>query len=230
MTGVCARNSRWTPGFRIVVFLLASTSLGCLLADFYGVCSMRFFTVAIFLPATLVLAGLAIDDSRRGDGRLCRAILIGLGGGLLAAVAYDTFRLPFVYARQWGIAGLVPPMNLYQVFPGFGAMILGQPVDQPAYSTTASLLGWSYHFSNGASIGVLYLALVGDPRRRRWSWAVALAVVLELGMILTPYPRVFHIPLTARFVAVTMAAHAIFGVGLGLSARWFAAWNSPPDA
>jgi hypothetical protein len=208
--------------------LLASTSLGCLLADFYGICSMRFFTVAIFLPATFVLAALAVDDSRQGDGRLCRSILMGLGGGLLAAVAYDTFRLPFVYARQWGIAGLVPPMNLFKVFPGFGAMILGQPVDQPAYSTAASLLGWSYHFSNGASIGILYLALVGDPLRRHWSWAIALAVALELGMILTPYPRVFQIPVTARFVAVTLAAHAIFGVGLGLTVRWFAGLGSLP--
>ena len=42
-----------------------------------------------------------------------------------------------------------------------------------------------------------------------------MALGLELGMLLTPYPQVFNIPLTTRFVIVTVAAHAIFGLGLG---------------
>ena len=46
-----------------------------------------------------------------------------------------------------------------------------------------------------------------------------LATGLEMGMLLTPYPRMFGIPVTPRFVAVTMAAHAIFGVCLGLGAK-----------
>ena len=52
--------------------------------------------------------------------------------------------------------------------------------------------------------------------------AVDFAVGLELGMLLTPYASVFNIPLTARFVIVTVLAHAIFGVGLGGSVRWLA--------
>ncbi len=41
-------------------------------------------------------------------------------------------------------------------------------------------------------------------------------------MLLTPYPSVFSIPVTTRFVVVTMAAHAVFGVGLGLVVKRFA--------
>ena len=37
-----------------------------------------------------------------------------------------------------------------------------------------------------------------------------------------PYLRVFNIAVTTRFVMVTIAAHAIFGVGLGLTVRWLA--------
>lgn len=183
---------------------------------------MRVFALAVFLPAAMALAALGIYDWRRGDGLLAWSILIGLSAGLLAAAAYDVFRLPFVFARQWGIARLVPPMNLFKVFPGFGAMILGQPIGQRTYSTAASLLGWSYHFSNGASIGVMYVGIIGDPRRRHWAWAILMAVALELGMIFTPYPRVFNIEVTPRFVLVTMAAHTIFGVGLGLALKGFA--------
>jgi hypothetical protein len=173
----------------------------------------------------VALLAAALFDRQRGDGQLWRAVIIGLAGGLLAAVAYDVFRLPFVFARQWGIATLVPPMNLFKVFPRFGAMILGQPLEQSSYSAAAQILGWLYHFSNGATFGVMYVAMIGDATRRHWAWAVLMALGLELGMLLTPYPQVFGIPVSARFVMVTIAAHGLFGVALGLAVRRLA--NSP---
>jgi len=180
---------------------------------------MRTFTLLIFMPAVVVLFGFAVFDRLRGDGILWRAVLIGFFGGLLAAVAYDIFRLPFVFAKEWGIASIVPPMNLFKVFPRFGAMVLGQPIEQSHYSMTTQIVGWIYHFSNGATFGVMYVAMIGDPTRRHWAWAVAMALALEIGMLLTPYPQVFNIAVTTRFIAVTVAAHAIFGVGLGLTVR-----------
>lgn len=181
---------------------------------------MSFFTAFIFLPALIALCAYAIMDRLRGNGQVWRAVWIGLLGGLLAAVAYDVFRLPFVFAKQWGIDSVVPPMNLFKVFPRFGAMVLGQPTEQPTYSLAAQITGWIYHFSNGATFGVMYLALIGDACRRHWIWAIVFALGLELGMLFTPYPSVFNIPVTARFVIVTIAAHAIFGLGLGHSVRW----------
>ena len=46
------------------------------------------------------------------------------------------------------------------------------------------------------------------------------ALALELGMLFTPYPSVFNIPVTSKFVVVTIAAHTVFGVGLGQTVRW----------
>jgi hypothetical protein len=111
-------------------------------------------------------------------------------------------------------------------------MVLGQPIEQSHYSITTQIVGWIYHFSNGATFGVMYVAMVGNPTRRHWAWAVAMAVALEVGMLLTPYPQVFNIPVTTRFVMVTVAAHAIFGVGLGLTVRAFARqfWAEPVNA
>lgn len=214
---------RWTPAGRLLVFALSATSIWCLLAEFYGLCSMRTFTLAVLLPATAGLVVLAVADRLRGDGRLWHGVVAGAAAGLVAAVAYDVFRLPFVSSREWGLEGVVPPLNLFKVFPRFGAMILGEPAEQPGYSTAAHLTGWAYHFSNGATFGVMYLALVGDAGRRSWLWAVLLATGLELGMLLTPYPRFFAIPLTATFVAATLAAHLVFGIALGLTTRWWAA-------
>lgn len=217
----------WSARSRGVVFALAATSIACLLADFYSLCPMSFFTAFIFLPALLALLGLAVFDRARGDGHVWRAVWIGLLGGLLAAVAYDVFRLPFVFAREWGLDSFVQPMPLFKTFPRFGAMVLGQPVEQEHYSTAAQIIGWIYHFSNGATFGVMYLALIGDARRRSWLWAVLFAVGLELFMLLTPYTSVFHIPLTARFVIVTVAAHAIFGASLGRTVFWLTSRRAP---
>jgi hypothetical protein len=214
--------SNWNVLGRFLVFLLAATSIACLLLDFYGWCPMRQFTRYAFLPALMVLLAVSLFDRLRSGGRLWQAVMIGLAGGLVAAVAYDVFRLPFVFAREWGLDPLVPPMNLFKVFPRFGAMILGEPVEQGSYSLSVQVLGWLYHFSNGATFGVMYLAMIGDGMRRHWTWAVLMALVLELGMLLTPYPQVFHIAITPRFIAVTAAAHGVFGVFLGLSVRWLA--------
>jgi len=183
---------------------------------------MQLFAKFVFLPAFLVLLAMAVLDFRFADGQLGRGVLVGLISGLAAAAAYDVFRLPFVFARPLGIASIIPPMNLFKVFPGFGAMILGQPIEQINYSAAARLLGWIYHFSNGATFGVMYVALIGNASRRSWTWAIVMATGLELGMLLTPYPSVFNLAVTPRFVVVTMAAHAIFGVGLGLMVRQFA--------
>ncbi len=150
----------WTLRSRIVVFLLAASSIACLLADFYQLCSMRTFTIYIFVPALIVLGFYAAMDRAHGNGAVWRAVWIGVLGGLFAAFAYDIFRLPFVFAKQWGISSVVPPMALFKVFPRFGAMVLGQPIEQPSYSLAAQIIGWVYHFSNGATFGIMYLALI----------------------------------------------------------------------
>jgi hypothetical protein len=216
----------WSPFARVVVFLLAAMSIWCLLADFYGLCPMRTFTFAILLPATALLAALAVADRFRGSGLLWRSVVIGAVAGLVAACAYDLFRLPFVVAAADGVGPEWLRLPLFKVFPRFGAMILGQPFDatttDPQFTLTAHLLGWLYHFSNGITFGVMYMALVGDATQRSWLWAVLLASGLEVAMLLTPYTTYFGIHVTARFVIATFAAHAIFGAAMGLAARGLA--------
>lgn len=220
----CSSSSRavwnfWSPFCRVLVLALAGTSLGSLIADFYGVCSLRVATLWIFVPSSLLLTAAAALDCGYGNGMLLRSLRVGLIGGLIASVAYDLFRLPFVLSHSMGWDAVIPPLTLFKVFPRFGAMILNQPLEQTSYSFAAHLVGWFYHFTNGATIGICYLACVGNPARRHWLWAMLLATGLELGMLATPYPAVFSIPITTRFVIVTMTAHTVFGITLGVAAR-----------
>ncbi|MCI0332982.1 MAG: hypothetical protein L0228_07140 [Planctomycetes bacterium] len=216
----------WSLPARVVVFVLAATSIWCLLSEFYGLCTMRWFTFAILIPANAALAVLAIADWMRGPGLLWRSAVIGAVAGFIAACAYDLFRIPFVVAALDGVGPEWLRLPLFKVFPRFGAMILGQPFDAATtdsqFSLSAHLMGWVYHFSNGITFGVMYMALVGDASRRSWLWAVLFATGLEFAMLLTPYPSFFGIHMTTRFVIVTFTAHAIFGAALGLAAKWLA--------
>lgn len=200
------------PAMRAILFLLASTSLACLVGEMYRLWPMRLFTLALFLPSCIALAVVALWDRWRGDGRVFRVTMIGAAAGFAAAVAYDLFRLPFVFSTAWGIAWFVPPLPLFNVFPQFGAMILNEP---DTHSLLQNVIGWSYHFSNGIALGVMYGAMVNGQWRNRWPVAILLAVGLEVAMLLTPYPTLFGIRVTSAFIETTLAAHLIFGVTLG---------------
>lgn len=222
---------QWTPLGRTITFFLAATSIWCLLAEFYGLCSMRTFTFWILIPATALLALITAMDYFRGDRRLFRAVILGAIGGFLAAVAYDLFRLPFVVGAADHVGPSWLRLPLFKVFPRFGALILGQPFDPTTtdaqFTLAAHLVGWLYHFSNGVTFGVMYMAMIGDAVRRSWLWAILLAAGLELALLFTPYTTFFGITPAALFVVVTLTAHIIFGVAMGLYTRW-ASFRSVP--
>lgn len=186
---------------------------------------MRTFTLWIFMPAMLAMLIWAAIER----GYVWRIVWVGAVAGFVAACAYDLFRVPFVFAKEWPIDSVVPSLPLFKVFPKFGFMIhYGYAHSEAAKEQVGvylnvgvkdHVIGWAYHFSNGMTFGIMYLALIGDAAKRSWLWAVVFAVVLELGMLFTPYTKMFDIRVTANFIAVTLSAHVIFGIVLGLVAR-----------
>src|SRR3979409_2565709 len=110
---------KWSWPARTVVFILAATSIWCLLAEFYGLCSMRLFTFWILIPATAVLVVLAIADRARGGSLVGRGVVIGAIAGFLAACAYDVFRIPFVVAAVDKVGPDWLRLPLFKVFPRF---------------------------------------------------------------------------------------------------------------
>ena len=139
---------------------------------------------------------------------------------------------------SWHIDSVVPAMPLFKVFPQFGIMILGKWgwtadafADSAASPTPAAhVVGWAYHFSNGMSFGIMYLALIGSAARRSWMWGIVMATGIEATLLLTPYAKTFGIPVTTTFVVVTMSAHVIFGAVMGLVCRRLATADAPMPA
>ena len=154
---------------------------------------------------------------RARDSDLLLCLRAGLLGGIWGTIGYDLVRVPFHLAGQ----------NPFVPIRAYGVWITGAAASSPL----TDVVGLAYHASNGITFGVMYMALVGDASRRSWWWAVAFATLLELAMLVTPYTTFFGIHPTTRFVIVTFAAHAIFGVALGLSAKWLAdRWPVPVRA
>ena len=194
---------------RVVVFTLAFLSFACLLGQFFGFWSMHLFGCWVLPPATALLGFIAwrARGEATGLGSARTWIVQGALGGLLAALAYDLYRLPFVL-------GGAP---LFKVFPRFGELLLG--ASQPAW--LVQTLGWSYHFSNGAALGIMFLALVATANRRVLFWgAVMWALFVEALLLLTPYTQFFGLPFNGRFLFLTASAHLIFGVVLGAWCVW----------
>src|SRR5690349_21198246 len=65
---------RWTLLGRAVVFALAASSIWCLLAEFYRLCSMRTFTLYVLIPASAALVIIAAVNYFKGDRRLFAAV------------------------------------------------------------------------------------------------------------------------------------------------------------
>lgn len=188
---------------RVVIFALASSSFACLLGTFYGFWAMKTFACYAYLPAATALALLAW----RKRGTLpARWIVHGALAGVVAALVYDLYRLPFV----------LNGVPLFKAFPRFGELLWGGT--EPRWLVQA--LGWTYHFSNGAALGIMFLAGLHRPTPARlFLGAVSWALVVELLLLLTPYTSFFGIPFDRRFIALTLTAHLVFGVALALELR-----------
>jgi hypothetical protein len=80
----------------------------------------------------------------------------------------------------------------------------------------------------------MFLALLTRPTPARLFFgAVLWALVVEGLLLLTPYTNFFGIPFDLRFIALTLTAHLVFGVALGLWLRLRAtllSTSSGPDA
>ena len=178
---------------RLLVFAVASLSFGCLLGQFYGAWTMRWFGCWV-LPRLVRWRSLP----GWGEGKAHSAGSCGRG------------------LRSVPAAVRAAGAPLFAVFPRFGELLLESP--EPRWAVQA--LGWGYYFSNGAALGVMFLALVTQPTPRVLVWgAVAWALFVEAMLLLTPYAPFFGLPWNGQFIALTASAHLVFGVALGLWCR-----------
>lgn len=191
-----------------VVLLLASVGPLIFPAAQAGYGSMPVLATRMLLPAIGGLALLGVS-LRRSQRVISKAIVLGAAAGALATLPLEVVRLiGFHYGYM--------PGNLPRLM---GVLLLNRFAQGP--SLASDIAGWAYHFWNGASFGILFVALFGA--RRRWL-AALYGIALGVGFLLSPVVAslgvgFFGLEFSRGFPITVVAAHLAFGGALGVLAR-----------
>lgn len=189
--------------------LLGSLSIGSLLFYFHGLGSFTSVATVMLLVQVGGLSAVALWLHRNRREDLVRRIVGGLWAGGLATLAYDLVRIPVAHSG-------VP---VFKAVSYFGTVLLNVSVPTPH----SEALGWAYHLSNGVSFGLMYAILVrlAEPLS-----AVLWGLTLEVAMLWTPYAEVFGYRRDAKFLAITVGAHVVYGLVLWAALRlWAGGWR-----
>jgi hypothetical protein len=191
--------------FRIALFALGSLSIGSLLLYFFGIATFVTLSTVLISVEIVGLIGLTWYAWSHKKTDATRLLVGGLWAGCLATLAYDVVRIPIIHSG----------IPVFKAISYFGTVLLG--VDRPTASS--EFLGWTYHFSNGVSFALMYVALAGG--RPGPATAVLWGLLLEGAMLVTPYAEVFGYQRDLRFMSITIGSHAVYGYVMWLALRSF---------
>jgi hypothetical protein len=195
------RRLRWAA------LALAAVGILALFLHVFGWLRMPFFLAIAGMPSILLLCALAAY-ARRIDAELfLNSLVVGTLGGLAATVVYDGTRALVERSHMFGYNWTVPILM-------FGNWITG--ADQS--TAIAKFAGWTYHYWNGASFGVMYALTFG---RIRWYWGIAFGIFLEACM-LGLFPMFLRVTNKFDFIAISMIGHIAYGAALGVAVEKYA--------
>ncbi|MGD9548367.1 MAG: DUF6789 family protein [Candidatus Krumholzibacteriia bacterium] len=177
-----------------------------------GIARMSVLGSVVLLPSLVLLAGTVIAAMARGHHALVRRVLVGTAAGILATVGLEIVRITSF--RLGGMPGDLPRL--------MGVLLTDRFMVGP--STLSDVLGWAYHFWNGAVFGLIFAVLLGS---RHVSWHVGYGVLV--GVVFLASPAVSALGIGAfglempSMPATVLAAHVVYGWVLGkLHRRWTA--------
>ncbi|MDE2466374.1 MAG: hypothetical protein KGO02_22075 [Alphaproteobacteria bacterium] len=202
-----------------IMLLLAAASVSPLIFPIAqsGRSSMDILAKFALLPSAAILL-LVVGLLYRAKDSLAKICAIGLAAGAVGTVALEAFRLPGFWL------GFMPG-NLPRLM---GVLLLDQFASGP--SLKSDIVGWIYHFWNGACFGLIYVLVFGTCRR--WVGA-AFGVLLGFGFMLSPVVSSLGVgflglEFSKGFPVTVTVAHAAFGFALSwLAASWLGFIDSP---
>ncbi len=172
---------------------------------------MAWYLPYVLIPSLVILLLITLY-SRTRYPRLFNRIIAGLGAGALGTIALDIFRYP-LGVQLGGLPGDLPTM--------FGMFITGT---MPA-TTAVILIGYLYHFLNGAGFGLTYTLIAG---KAKWYWGLVWALIIEILMMTTPPLLIMGVgpfginpPWWPKLFLTSLIAHISLGIALGLLAERF---------
>lgn len=194
----------------LVALLMAGIAPNIFPAAQAGYAKMSYLGAHLLLPSLVVLAATLAASVLRVHRRLTRRLVAGAGAGLVGTVGLEAVRMTSFHLG--GMPGDLPRL--------MGVLLTDRFMLGP--SPLSDVLGWLYHFWNGACFGIIFSVVLG--RRAVW-WAVVYGELIGLGFLVSPAVKSLGIgfmgmdrPAMPLTVAV---AHLAYGAILGmLTHRW----------
>lgn len=186
-----------------------------------GMAKMSDLAIWLLVPSIVFLAACILYSTFRGFHQLTRRIWVGMAFGALATLGLEAVRYPG-FLMEW------MPGNLPQLM---GVLITDSFMQGP--TLRSDLLGFLYHFWNGACFGMIYTVLLG---RKAWYWGAGYGIFIGLGFLASPVVKSLGIGFMGMdmpsMAVVAILAHLAYGVVLGfLTGRWLQSpnWLFQPD-
>ena len=181
-----------------------------------GLAKMSALGAAVLLPSLVLLAVAVVGARFRGHHALVRRVLIGAAAGIVATVGLEIVRITSF--RLGGMPGDLPRL--------MGVLLTDRFMFGP--STLSDVLGWAYHFWNGAVFGLIFAVLLGP---RRVSWYVGYGILIGVGFLASPVVTSmgigsFGLGMPAMPATVVLS-HVVYGWALGVL---YLRWSRPAEA
>ncbi len=171
----------------VIAVVLAAISPNLFPAAQAGMAKMPFLATRLLLPSVVLLAVVLVVAALRGHRRLGNRLVGGAAAGLVATVGLEAVR-----ATSFHLGGM--PGDLPRLL---GVLLTDRFMLGP--STLSDVLGWTYHFWNGASFGIIFAVMFG---RRSILWGVAYGEIIAFGFLLSPAVK----SLGVGFMGIAMPA------------------------
>ncbi len=173
--------------------------------------NMATLAVWALIPSVVVMAITVAIAVWRGHRRLVNRVCVGLAAGTLATVGLEAVRITSFRVFH-GMPGDLPKL--------LGVLLLNRFMLGP--SAWSNVLGYLYHFWNGACFGIIFAVIFG---RSRFYWGLLYGEVIGTGFLLSPAVTALGVGSFAskmRSMQITVwLAHLVYGGILGwLCHRW----------
>jgi len=194
---------------RIILSLLALVAAGIgpnlFVISQAGYANLSDLAVSFLIPSIIFIfiligAGIVIDEKDTS-----KQILTGIVAGLIGTIGLEIVRE--IGFHLGGMPGDLPKL--------MGVLLLDRFALGP--DTWSNIAGWSYHFWNGASFGIIYIILIGKGK----VWYGLIYGIL-LGVVFMVSPVVvalgvgkFGVDFGIGFPITVTLAHITFGLLLG---------------
>lgn len=196
-----------------VVLALAGVAPNIFPAAQAGVARMSALGLWVLLPSVVFLGAAAGVAAWRGHRRLWNRILAGAAAGFVATFGLEAVRATSFHVFE-GMPGDLPRL--------LGVLLMDRFMLGP--SVLSDVLGWTYHFWNGAAFGIIFAVLLG---RKPIRWALIYGQLIGIGFLLSPAVKSLGIGFMGlempSMPATVVLAHLAYGLILGtLCDRWVA--------